>query len=141
MPRRNLQLVLRLVATQWKTILRQIAQIARPVQAAGLILGLLVLVQVALAAGGNDPTYKWSWGTNAGWINFAPEHGDVSVYGDHLEGYAWGENIGWIRLGTYSGGGSHTYANNAADNYGVNRDDRGHLSGYAGSTLPRPTAG
>ena len=96
----------------------------------GLILSL-VAVGVALAAGNIDPTNKWAWGANTGWINFAPDNGGVTVYSDHLEGYAWGENIGWIRLGTYTGGGSHTYANDAAGAYGVNNDGAGHLSGYA----------
>ena len=58
----------------------------------------------------------------------------MTVYSDNLEGYAWGENTGWIRLGTYTGGGSHTYANTTKDNYGVNRDGSGNLSGYAWST-------
>ena len=98
------------------------------------LLGLtlsLVAVGAALAAGNIDPTNKWAWGANAGWINFAPDNGGVAVFSDHLEGYAWGENIGWLRLGTYTGGGSHTYVNTAPDNYGVNNDGVGHLSGYA----------
>ena len=70
-----------------------------------LLVALFGLVQVVL--GGNiDPDDKWAWGTNVGWINFAPSCdgcGGVTVYGDHLEGYAWGENIGWIRLGNLSG--------------------------------------
>ncbi len=36
-----------------------------------------------------------------GWINFAPSCAGcdgVTVYGDHLEGYAWGKNIGWIHF-------------------------------------------
>ncbi len=71
--------------------------------------------------------------------NFAPSHGSgVTVYDDHLEGYAWAENLGWIRLGTHTGGGTHTYANNNQDDYGVNRaPDTGALSGYAWS----PTVG
>jgi hypothetical protein len=98
-----------------------------------LLLALFGLVQVVL--GGNiDPMDKWAWGTNVGWINFAPPHGGVTVYSDHLEGYAWGENIGWIRLGSHDGGGAHTYANTAADNYGVNNDGSGILSGYAWGT-------
>jgi len=53
----------------------------------------------AQAAGGNiNAVDKWAWGTNVGWINFAPTHGGVTVYDDHLEGYAWGENIGWIHF-------------------------------------------
>ena len=61
----------------------------------------------------------------------ANDNGGVTVYSDHLEGDAWGENIGWIRLGTHTGGGSHTYANDAASTYGVNNDGAGNLSGYA----------
>ena len=100
----------------------------------GLVLALLA-VGVALAAGNISNTDKWAWGANAGWINFNPDFGGVTVYPDHLEGYAWGENVGWIRLGTHTGGGSHTYGNTSASNYGVNRDTgTGALSGYAWST-------
>ena len=101
-----------------------------------LLLALFGLAQVVL--GSNiDPTDKWAWSTNAGWINFDPQCTGcqgVTVYSDHLEGYAWGENVGWIRLGTHTGGGSHTYANTTKDNYGVNRDATGFLSGYAWGT-------
>jgi hypothetical protein len=79
---------------------------------------------------GIDPTAKWAWTTNAGWINFNPTGGDVAVYGDHLEGYIWAENVGWIRLGTHTGGSPHTYGNSDAANYGVNRDPSGSLAGY-----------
>ena len=101
-----------------------------------LLLGLLLslVVQARPWPGNIDPVNKWVWGTNAGWINFAPEYDGVTVVPDHLEGYAWGENIGWIRLGTYIGGGSHTYGNDAAGTYGVNQDGAGHLSGYAWGT-------
>jgi hypothetical protein len=101
-----------------------------------LIAALLVaLFGVALADTGNiDTTNKWAWGTNIGWINFRPTHGGATVYSDHLEGYIWAENIGWIRLGSHEGGGAHTYANDAAETYGVNNDGSGNLSGYAWST-------
>ena len=94
---------------------------------------VLCLVTVAYAANINSDN-KWAWGANAGWINLRPEHGGVTVYSDHLEGYAWAENIGWIRLGTYDAGGSHTYANDAAGTYGVNNDGSGNLSGHAWGT-------
>ncbi len=94
----------------------------------------LGLVGVVYAAGNIDAVNKWAWGGNAGWLNFKPTGGGVTVYDDHLEGYAWAENIGWVRLGTYTGGGAYTYANTAADNYGVNNDGNGKLSGYAWST-------
>ena len=99
----------------------------------GIVLAVLV-VMGALAAGSVDPTNLWAWGAFIGWINFSPTHGGVTVTSDHLEGSVWGENIGWIRLGTHEGGGAHTYANDAAGTYGVNRDSSGVLSGYAWGT-------
>jgi hypothetical protein len=108
----------------------------RAILTATLGLALLGLAQVV--QGGNvDPVEKWAWSTNAGWINFSPICDGcegVAVYRDHLEGYAWGENIGWIRLGTYTGGGAHTYRNTSATSYGVNIDGAGELYGYAWGT-------
>lgn len=103
-----------------------------PVLIAGIVLCLAGVVQAQ--TGNIDPTNKWAWGTNVGWINFNPTHGGVTVYDEHLEGYAWGENVGWIRLGSYEGGGTHTYANTSATDYGVNRDPSGNLSGHAWGT-------
>lgn len=102
-----------------------------------LVIGITVsLFSVAYAATNSniDPDAKWAWSTSAGWINFNPLDGGVTVCGDHLEGYAWGENVGWIRLGTYSGGDAHTYDNTSTANYGVNRDGDGNLTGYAWGT-------
>ena len=95
-----------------------------------IVLAILGMYQTGSAAG-IDPTAKWAWSTNAGWINFNPSGGGgVAVYGDHLEGYVWAENIGWIRLGTHTAGSPHTYGNTAANDYGVNRDPSGKLTGY-----------
>ena len=44
----------------------------------GLILFLFV-VGMALAAGNISPTNKWAWSTNAGWVNFNPANGSVTV--------------------------------------------------------------
>ena len=96
---------------------------------AAVVLALLGICQIVSAAG-MDPTAKYAWSTNAGWINFNPTGGAVAVFGDHLEGYIWAENVGWIRLGTHTGGSPHTYGNTAANNYGVNRDPSGRLTGY-----------
>ena len=99
-----------------------------------LVVAFIAVRVVQAGTGYIDPTGKWAWGTNIGWINFNPTHGGVTVYDDHLEGYAWAENVGWIRLGAYDGGGAHTYANDAANTYGVNNDGAGNLSGYAWGT-------
>jgi hypothetical protein len=97
---------------------------------AAVVLAMLGMCQAASAAG-IDPSAKWAWSANAGWINFNPTGGgNPAVYGDHLEGYIWAENVGWIRLGTHTGGSPHTYANTDATDYGVNRDPSGRLSGY-----------
>ena len=56
---------------------------------------------MAQAAIGNiDPVDKYAWGSNVGWINFAPTHGGVSIdpATGSFDGYAWGENIGWIHF-------------------------------------------
>ncbi|MBN1315658.1 MAG: hypothetical protein JXA42_09330 [Anaerolineales bacterium] len=104
-----------------------------PVLAVCLLVSLFGVVSAA-ANGSIDPDARWAWSANAGWINFNPPNGGVTVYSDHLEGYAWGENVGWIRVGTYTGEGAHTYGNTSAGDYGVNRDSEGNLSGYAWGT-------
>jgi len=86
------------------------------------------------AANNISPTDKWAWSTNAGWVNFSPANGGVTVATDHLEGYAWAENFGWLKLGSYTGGGNHTYGNTSATDYGVNIDAAGNCSGYAWSS-------
>jgi len=98
----------------------------------GIMLSSLVTLE-AFAAGNIDTIDKYAWSTNSGWVNFNPTHGGVTVYDDHLEGYAWSENVGWVRLGTYTAGGAHTYANTSQADYGVNKDGSGNLSGYAWS--------
>ena len=96
----------------------------------------LILVVIACSIGGISlaqdihPKHKYAWSENTGWLNFSPAQSNVKVYPSHLEGYVWSENIGWIRLGTHTGGGTHTYENKTASNYGVNRSGN-QLSGYA----------
>jgi LPXTG-site transpeptidase (sortase) family protein len=98
------------------------------------LLVTLLVFNATYATVNIDAADKWAWGTNVGWLNFNDANGGVTVYDDHLEGYVWAENVGWIRLGTYTGGGAHTYANDAAATYGVNNDGNGNLSGYAWGT-------
>ncbi|MBB1127453.1 hypothetical protein, partial [Thiospirillum jenense] len=43
------------------------------------------------------------------------------------------ERIGWVSVGSYTGGGAHTYANDGATTYGVNHNPDHTLSGYAWS--------
>ena len=41
---------------------------------AAVVLAMLGMYQTGSAAG-MDPTAKWAWSTNAGWINFNPTVG------------------------------------------------------------------
>ena len=98
-----------------------------------LILAVLCLAAVAQADGNIDPVDKYAWAEATGWANFSPTHGGVTVHvngtNGYLEGDAWFENIGFVHLGA----GSGPYANTASNNYGVNMDASGNLSGFAWS--------
>jgi hypothetical protein len=100
------------------------------------LLFSLAFTALAGATGTISATDKSAWSETGGWNDFAPSYGGVnygvSVYADHLEGFAWAENIGWIKLGSYSGGGYHTYANSTNTGWGVNLDGA-NLSGYGWS--------
>jgi len=117
-----------------------------------IILSFLVL-PVILMADNIDSTYKYSWGENIGWMNWKPSYGGtdygVTVYNECLTGYIWAENVGWIKLGDTSCAGGDCcqtgttkgYENDSnsadndgdgvADDWGVNNDGAGNLSGYA----------
>jgi len=102
--------------------------IAQSVLALALLFFFSAL-QPAWAAEGNIHTdERYAWAENAGWINFRPTDGGVTVHDTYLTGHAWAENIGWIKL-AYDGNGP--YDNDAVDNWGVNADANGNLSGYA----------
>ncbi|MBW1788597.1 MAG: IPTL-CTERM sorting domain-containing protein [Deltaproteobacteria bacterium] len=108
-----------------------------PIVKSTMQLGVIYMIcfglfnlQPAAAEGNIDGTFKYACSENCGWVNFSPTNGGVTVHNTHLSGYAWAANIGWIKLGY----GPGPYKNNAADNWGVNRD-RGTnaLSGFAWS--------
>jgi hypothetical protein len=69
------------------------------------------------SAGTINPTYKYAWGENIGWVNFGATNGNVQVTDSGLTGYAWSQNYGWINLNP--------------TNSGVKNDGNGNLSGYA----------
>lgn len=55
----------------------------------------------------------------------------IVVSSTHLAGFATSPAIGAIRFGSQTNTASFTYANTAPENYGVNNDGKGNLSGYA----------
>lgn len=82
---------------------------------------------------GTDPAQKYAWGENVGWMNAHSDHHTVTIHYSEgtdgwLTGHLWAENIGWIVMGSPGGG---PYANDTAENWGVNLAADGKLTGYA----------
>ncbi|MDM8560653.1 hypothetical protein [Candidatus Parabeggiatoa sp. HSG14] len=61
----------------------------KPIRLFGGIMLFSLLMLEAFADSNIDPTDKYAWSTNSGWVNFKPTNSGVTVYDDHLEGYAW----------------------------------------------------
>ncbi len=109
---------------------------------AAVLLGAGGAAAAQTQTGNISGTNKYAWSENAGWLNFRPDYGGVTVIADspgsghgHLEGYAWLENAGWVRLGSCVGcAASYVYANSTKDDWGVNYNpDTQAMSGYAWS--------
>ena len=64
-------------------------------------------------------TYKYAWGENIGWLNFAATYGNIIVSDSKLVGYIWSDQYGWINLAPTNSG------------QGVANNCSGQLSGYA----------
>lgn len=81
-----------------------------------MVLAVAVAGSMVLADGNIDPANNFAWSENAGWINFAPTNGGVTVRVGHgLSGFAWAENIGWIKLAAVGS----TYGNTTTNDWGV----------------------
>lgn len=82
-----------------------------------LAVAAMVLAPFSISAsetdGAIDATYKYAWGENVGWINFACDNCDVHITDTGLSGYVLSETAGWINLDA------------------VENDGEGNLSGYA----------
>ena len=84
-----------------------------------------------IAATTIDSTNKFAYGANVGWINW---EGDVTngvrLTCDYVADFAYGANIGWIHMGAGPTNGVQ-YSNLSSNDYGVNIDGDGNLSGFA----------
>ncbi len=95
-------------------------------------LAVLALPLAALSQSTINTTNSYAYAANAGWINLRGDGANgVRVGETFLSGKAYGANLGWIDLGDGTPAGGHSYANNSATDFGVNRADTGLLSGYA----------
>lgn len=89
----------------------------------------------ALQARATDSTVstnnKWAWSANAGWINCRPTATNGAIIGEFVcSGYLYSSVCGWIHLGDGIPTNGIRYSNDSAEDYGVNHDGEGHLSGF-----------
>ena len=97
---------------------------------------LWVILTASLPAASTiNPTNKFAYAANAGWINFRhdqPSSPNGIVFGDYfVSGFAYGANFGWMDLGDGTPANGIQYQNNSATDGGVNHDGLGNLSGFA----------
>ena len=97
------------------------------------ICSLLIASSIASFAQSTiDPTEKFAYSANAGWVNWRPSAVDGVVVTEYfLSGYAYAANFGWINFGDGTPSNGIQYSNASAGNFGVNHDGAGNLSGYA----------
>jgi hypothetical protein len=99
-------------------------------------LALLALAPGALAQSNIDPTHKFSWQENTGWMNWrdagspAGSQG-VRAHTTFFSGFAWGENIGFVNFGDGTPVNGSAYANTSGADHGVNILPNGDLAGFA----------
>lgn len=78
-----------------------------------------------------NETNRQAYGANIGWLD---ARGDVvhgaSIGQFHCTGHVWSANCGWIGLGHGPTNGCR-YGNTSTNDWGVNHDGEGNLSGYA----------
>ncbi len=78
----------------------------------------------AQAATNIDPTNKYSWGANVGWMNWAPDSVNGAVMAAFCSGYVYSANVGWIFLGDGTPDNGLAYSNARPTDYGINIDTK-----------------
>ncbi|MCB2155750.1 hypothetical protein KQI84_12775 [bacterium] len=107
--------------------------------ATSALLGILLLspLSAALADTTVNDTDKYSFAANVGWINWEGDVTDGAHFNTRFaSGYIYAANIGWICLGDGTPAANNVYANDSAEDFGVNVDAESDpdfflLSGYA----------
>jgi hypothetical protein len=79
-----------------------------------------------------DPVNRYSYGANIGWMDWVADTNNGAVIGAYVcSGSIYSANVGWINLGSGSPTNGIYYQNLSANDFGVNQDGLGNLSGYA----------
>lgn len=95
------------------------------------VLLLALGASLSLSASTIDPAYPYAYGANVGWINARGDGGQGAAIGrSFCTGFLWSANCGWIGLGNGPTNGVQ-YSNASAEDWGVNHDGTGRLTGYA----------
>lgn len=93
-----------------------------------VLMGVACLVQADTTI---DSTNFCAYAANVGWVN---ARGDVThgalIGRSYCTGCLWSANCGWISLGNGPTNG-WLYSNASTNDWGVNHDGQGRLSGYA----------
>jgi hypothetical protein len=103
---------------------------------AAVLLSVLNLQLATVhAATTMDPSNKYAWSANAGWMDWSGGSGQTAtgvVIGAYFcSGYIYSANVGWINLGSGAPTNGIYYQNLSANDFGVNLDAFGNLRGYA----------
>jgi hypothetical protein len=84
------------------------------------------------AATSINPTNKFAYGANIGWIDARGNTNSGAIIGEFVcSGYLYSANVGWIHLGSNAPANGIQYQNNSAIDYGINHDGLGNLRGFA----------
>ena len=79
-----------------------------------------------------NATNRHAYGANIGWLDWRADGTNGAVIGDYVcSGSIYSANVGWIHLGSGSPVNGIRYQNNSKNDYGVNHDGFGNLSGFA----------
>src|ERR1041385_2973232 len=100
----------------------------------GILIPLVLTGSMAAALGATtiNPTNKFAYGANLGWMDWRGDTNSGTVIGEFVcSGYLWAANVGWIHLGSNAPANGVQYQNNSATDYGVNHDGQGNLRGFA----------
>jgi hypothetical protein len=79
-----------------------------------------------------DLANRYTYAGNFGWIDWVADTNNGAVIDEYVcAGYLYSANVGWINLGDGSPANQIQYQNNSANDFGVNRDGLGNLTGFA----------
>ena len=79
-----------------------------------------------------DATSRYAYAANLGWMDWRGDTNNGAVIGEYVcSGNIYSANVGWINLGSGTPTNGIYYQNLSANDFGVNQDGLGNLSGYA----------